>query len=390
MKKIGIITLNGGTNFGNKLQNYGLQAALKDFGYMPETIVNHFTDGVGGMRKKQPKKKNLSYYLEAIRSRLHYRYDLKNSCSSIVTDLVYSAVKKNRIKTSLNERNASFAEFEKNHLHFADKSIKTIDAEGFPIKDYAAFISGSDQIWNPNYSFTSAISFLQFADEKQRIAYAPSFGLGQIPAELREQYTLWLDSFSSLSVRENRGSEMIYELTGKNAPVVLDPTMLLTAERWRKFAKEPKQMYAEKYILTYFLGDMTRAYRKQIKRLAKQRKCKVINLLSIKEQAYSADPQEFLWYIDHADLICTDSYHGTVFSVLLEKPFLVFSRKDNDGNMSSRFQTICDLIGRTDIYYIDGEEYVCSPNYKEVKTRLEEKRAFSLSYLSEALRRAEM
>ena len=116
-------------------------------------------------------------------------------------------------------------------------------------------MTGSDQVWNPTYPYSPEPYFLTFARFGiKRIAYAPSFGVSQLDAGVHDQYRAWLNGIYRLSVRERHGAAIIKELTGRQAEVVLDPTLLLTESDWRMMAKNPKTR--EPYIFCYQLGEI--------------------------------------------------------------------------------------------------------------------------------------
>src|SRR5699024_7837720 len=119
-------------------------------------------------------------------------------------------------------------------------------------------------------------------------------------------------------------------LTGRKAEVVADPTLLLTKESWLIVAKPASNKPKESYLLTYFLGVVTAEVKEKIDEYARKYKLKVVNLAQPKNKKYYlTNPSEFLDYINSATLFLTDSFHGTVFSILFETPFIVTDRKGN-------------------------------------------------------------
>ena len=117
-----------------------------------------------------------------------------------------------------------------------------------------------------------------------------------------------------MSVREDTGKKIIEDLTNRDdIEVLIDPTMLLTIERWENVMKKPEQYRGEKYILCYFLGNLSDEKKEAINAIAKEKKCKIINLLDKNDLYYSSGPSEFLWLEKNAELICTDSFHSSVF-----------------------------------------------------------------------------
>lgn len=391
MRKIGIVTLNGGTNFGNKLQNYALQRVIAELGYQAVTLQNHVTEGIGVHRAESPTRRfDLSRYTRAVRSRLHYKYHLKNSKGGgLLWDCAFACLHRKKIKKTLSERDRVFRAFEAESIKLDPVPITDLAASNLNSEEYSAFVAGSDQIWNPYYSFTSAVSFLQFAQGKKRVAYAPSFGVSEVPQALTAQYAEWLLSIPSLSAREEQGVELIRRLTGRTAALVADPTMLLTEARWEEVAKKPGNFPSKDYILTYFLGDVTSEYWKEIRLIAKRHHCEIVNLLDIKQpQYYAAGPTEFVYYIRNAKYVCTDSFHGTVFAIMMHRPFAIFQRLDEDGNMQSRFATLLHNVGIEERHSENGIFHYDDIHYNDVDKKLESLRQSSIDFLSNALQLA--
>ena len=129
----------------------------------------------------------------------------------------------------------------------------------------------------------------------------------------------------------------------KECRSMCDPTMYLSAEKWRNVEKEPKsRLKNSPYILTYFLGDCEASYKIWVENLAEKNHMKIFELQN--EENFGIAPDEFLYLIDHAACVCTDSFHGTVFSLIFHTPFVVFERRDNFKTMSSRLSTLLTLF----------------------------------------------
>ena len=141
-----------------------------------------------------------------------------------------------------------------------------------------------------------------------------------------------------MSCREYEGSQIISRLTGKDVETVIDPTMMLTTKEWDKVIKKPDFHKDEKYVLLYFLGELTDENKKVISILEK-RGYKIVNILDVNSKYYVCGPSEFVWLIKHASLMITDSFHGSVFSILYQTPFISFNRKDKL-QMNCRINTL--------------------------------------------------
>ncbi len=186
---------------------------------------------------------------------------------------------------------------------------------------------------------------MTFAEKEKRIAYAPSFGVNEIPKEFENNYKDWLLNIPSISVREKAGAKIIEKLTGRKAEVVVDPTLLLTKDEWLAIATPAKNKTKNKFLLTYFLGDLTLESEYEIKKIAANENLEIINLANFNNpEVYTADPSEFLDYINTASIFFTDSFHGVVFSILLDTPFVVYERKGKSPSMNSRIDNLLSLF----------------------------------------------
>ncbi len=158
--------------------------------------------------------------------------------------------------------------------------------------------------------------------------------------------------FKEISVREEAGKKIVEDLTGrKDVEVLVDPTMLLTAEEWDNVSNKPEQLKTDKYILNYFLGELSEKRKNEIDRIAKENGCKIINMLDSNSPFYKTGPAEFLYLEKNAFLICTDSFHACVFSILYNRPFIVFEREDNNVSMNSRIDTLLNKFHLQDRRY---------------------------------------
>ena len=356
MKKIGIITLNGYHNYGNRLQNYATQEVLKSLGFFVETFL---------VKKINNKKQNN-----------------KKIWIKIPTKIL-SFLKSGSIRKMKKRRYNVFKTFTLNYIAETNFAITEKYIPDTLKDEYDYFITGSDQVWNPNYPEVSHIHFLTFAPKYKRIAFAPSFGVSKINPEYVDNYKKWISDIHRLSVREKDGARIIKELTGRDAVVLVDPTLLLTKEKWLSIAKESKNKPKSRFLLTYFLGEMPSKYRKQINKIAADNNLTVVNLNDIRdEKTYVIGPNEFIDYINSCSLLCTDSFHGTVFSILYEKPFIVYKRVGSSFSMYSRIETLLnkfDLNSRK-AENIKTNEDVFNIDYSHVPPILEKERNKALKF----------
>lgn len=388
--KIGIVTLVS-DNYGNKYQNYAVEQLFTKYGTV-ETFriaatgpASASTNQTSMWKKMRPK-----YMLEVIKCRLMGRYDIKNTGRSVAGNLLYVLMHKERLIKSKNERSKKFAEFTKKYLHLSERVIKPENCnENEWVQQYDCFVCGSDQIWNPTYVTTSELAFLSFAREKA-IALAPSFGLSYIPDDAKEKYKQWLNYVPILSVREEAGNKIIKDLTGRDAEVLLDPTMALQVSEWRKMATKPEQELPKKYVVCYFLGRVDKTYRRAIEGFAEQKGLSIVMLFDIESpEYYSFDPNEVLYCISHADYVLTDSFHGTVFSILFQKDFFVFERNEGALNMFSRIHTLLGKFRLEDRKYGKSTEDISEKQWEYVTHVLKEEQKRTLDYIEKSIERVE-
>lgn len=364
-KKVGIISLYGNNNYGNKLQSYALQKVLNNNDIYSENIVNF--PSLNNKRKRLIDV--LKYNIKAI------FYKIKKNIS--YEDALYIDEPSERIN--------NFYKFNEliNNTKYIFNFYKTRRLNKFD-----AFIVGSDQVWNPNYGGLKDLDLLTFTNKK-KISFSASFGINEIPDKYKEKAGDAIKRFDFLSVRENAGKNIIKELTGReDVEILLDPTMLLTANEWNKVAKQPKQYNGKKYILNYFLGNLSKERRKEIDKIAIENNCEIINLLEKNDPYYVCGPSEFLWLEKNAFLICTDSFHSSVFAILYNRPFIVFERQNQGkNNMNSRLDTLLSKFELNDRRY--NEKCITKENlqynYERAYQILEDERIKSKRFLEKAL-----
>lgn len=382
--------MRGGENFGNALQNYAVQTLLEQFNIQAVTMDNRTVSGFSQPPAKDSstmKKLSPSYIKTWLRVRLGKKYGSKNDRDFTLPALLNSQKTVSQYRAAQNRRKERFADFRSRMLHDDTVPMDKDSIDAAHITTFDAFVCGSDQIWNPNYPENSMIDFLQFAPEHQRIAIAPSFGTSSIPQSRREIFTQWLSSIPHLSVREDAGAKIIKDLTGREAQVLLDPTCALTKEEWLTFAREPARRPAGKYIFCYFLGNLTRRYVRFIRNYAKENKCEIVDIYDVHDLTYyDIDPQEFVWLLANAQAVFTDSFHGTAFSVNLQRPFVVFDRVEGGASMSSRITSILKKTGLEDRQYPNvSVENVEKTDFSNAAAVMKAQREVTKNYLRQAL-----
>ena len=282
------------------------------------------------------------------------------------------------------EREKYFIEFNKN-INFSRTTFNWFRLK--KIKDFDYFITGSDQVWNPNFGRLTDFDLLTFVEPQKRISFSASFGISNFPNEYNNKLKNALIDYKAISVREDAGKKIIENVVGrKDVEVLVDPTMLLTSDEWDKVAKKPEQLKTDKYILNYFLGELSEERKAEINQIARENNCEVINVLDKKSPFYCTGPSEFLYLEKHAFLICTDSFHSCVFAILYNRNFIVFGREDNTVSMNSRIDTLLTKFKLETRKYngrITEKDLVC--DYGEAYTILEKERQKADRFLKKAL-----
>lgn len=369
MKKVAILTLNGYYNYGNRLQNYATQEVLKSLGFDVVTIIYD--------RKTTTEKRLLKRI-----------YNLKNYSPTELHLKIYNKFWRSIRKNSITKRTEIFLKFTRDYIKETNYSISKVNIPPDLSDRYDYFVTGSDQVWKPSNLDGSSIFFLTFTEKYKRIAFAPSFGVSEIKPEYKESYKKWISAMHYLSVREDDGAKIIKDLTGRNAPVLVDPTLLLTREKWLSIARKADNKPEGKYLLTYFLGKIPFKYKKQIKAIVKKNNLEVINLNDIKEkETYETGPSEFINFINSCSVVCTDSFHGAAFSILFGKPFIVYQRIGSSQSMFSRIKTLLDKFDLNSriAENVRSAEQAFKIDYTHVQPILKSERDKAFNYLKEAL-----
>ena len=312
MKKIGIITLVDYKNYGNRLQAFAVQKTFKTLGFESELIKY----------RKEPYKEPFFIRFKII---IHYLLYLKSNLS------------KSYLK---NLRVYNFKEHSKAHYKESKKYVNPLNIDSEFHKKYSFLSVGSDQIWGWfNFDIVDFV-FLKFAPKEKRICFSPSFGNSTISEKYTKIFTQGLQGFNNISVRESSGAQIVKKLTNKEARVLCDPTMCISKTEWLKFANSHKKKPTEKFILTYFLGEKSPKVMNILANISEE--YEIIDLNSLKSpKFYAITPSEWVDYINSANLFLTDSFHGVVFSIIMQTPFAVYSRVGGE-SMQTRISNVLE------------------------------------------------
>ena len=380
--KIGITTYFNIKNYGSALQAFAMRTILKQNGHSVMFL---------NIKERHP--------IHCFFHKLHVAVVTVSKCIIFKeARKTYSEIKKLRLNTSsaINPKVSDmFSKFEDEFL--PSISLGRIELKRLAKTDeYGAFICGSDQIWSPLSPHLSGFKFLNFAPKRKRIAYAPSFGVSQIPTYNRNFIKKHLIEMEDISIREFDGAKLIKNLIGKNVPVLLDPTMLLTGEQWRRIYQTNTIIdNKEKYVLCYFFDEPSTEIVDKITSFAKSNNCKV-KVLSCSNKTFikngaeyvNAGPMEFVSLIDNAQYIFTNSFHGCVFSVLFSKRFIAFGRNHSKTvKQTSRIATLLNEVKSQDSFYKEGQIEFSFPNVERFDSCLEPLRTASIEYLLNCLKK---
>lgn len=332
MKTVGILTTFRQPNWGSVLQAYALQKIVDGLGYKSQVIdyiyPNAFHYSQGCPRQKKPL---LSLFKDSIKSLLRGTglYNVRKSKMELLNDFI------------LQNMNCS-------------KRISTKDALMRKLSHYDIYVSGSDQIWNPNTMYGDMSYMFDFVSPKAiKIAYSSSFSCDFIPVKYQSLYKKYLSKFLAISVRERNGIELAKRYSGlKDVQLVLDPTLLIDKNGWKKIAAKSSNIaLPKKYILFYMLAYTYSPVEKMVELLSfvqKKYACPIVSLNrkpngfegEFIDIAYSNEIgiPEFLHLFENAEMVVTSSFHGTAFSLNFGKPFIALENGKSTYRVNQQVQ----------------------------------------------------
>lgn len=253
---------------------------------------------------------------------------------------------------------------------------------------------GSDQVWNSAVFYVDPFYYLRFAPREKRIAFAPSFGRNYVPDYNRKKIARYISELKCVSVRETSGAQIIKQLVNRDAVVLLDPTLLLNAEEWTS-ALALNASADSAYLLAYFLDKPSGQTVEKIKKISKKQKLKIICLPYVFDEfdfgnPANAGPCKFVEYIKNAKFVCTDSFHGTAFSLNFNIPFYTFERNyKNAGKQSARIESLLEMTKQTDRYEPEDIEKCMDISFEKTNCFFSEERIKAREYLIKAISSAE-
>lgn len=374
-------------NYGTLLQAYALQKAIEKLGH-ENYILND--------------QRVLEQFKREHKSTAVKNAENCNAHAGVVSRLASLAAHPGRIKkaviarTDRDKYTRPYEESQKLCGEFKETSLKIYsDIDPYNLEAlndrFDAFIAGSDQVWSAFESIFNPYYFLEFAN-KRKISYAPSLGTDKIPTSISEKIKELLSDFYAVSARERISAEQLTELTGKNVEWVADPTLLHDGKFWHEFASEVPER-KKKYLLCYFLENRE-WYFDYAYSVAKKLGLKIVlipnnwdYISSEYVTEYGVGPKEFVSLFEHADYVLTDSYHGSIFSLIFEKDFQYFLRFKPDDPASQNIR-IESLFGYLQLNNIISSEHGCDIihlNHSEISTLIEKLRKESWIYIGNNL-----
>ena len=384
-KKVGIVSCYFKHNYGSMLQAYATQKILDDMNIENETInIDKNIDFSNGKKK---------YYMGQV-----FNFQFIKSKLGMIKLKLDKKINKNLGK-NISIRDKKYEEFRKNfRLTEPYKTYAELNEKAE--KDYSSVIVGSDQLWLPVNVVADYYTLNWVPEDVNKVSFSTSFGVSVIPEKYKEEYKKFLNRINYLSTREVAGQKIIKELTGRDAILVCDPTLLFNKNEWMSIQKE-EPIIKGKYIFCYFLGKNIE-HRKFAERLKEKTGYKIVSLnhadeyvkysdMFADEAPYDVGPAEFLNMIRNAEYVCTDSFHGTVFSLINNVKFFTFRRYSNKSKVStnSRIDSLLGIVNLKE-RLINGDEDVEKEiekkiDFENVNMKLEEFRNTSKEFLKNAL-----
>ncbi|MBQ2969062.1 MAG: polysaccharide pyruvyl transferase family protein [Bacteroidaceae bacterium] len=360
--KIGILTWHYYPNFGSGLQAFALQKLISDIGYDVK-IINY----------RNPLYGRRVWWKDILKCVLHNTVGLFN----------------NRLyeKTLLGTKR-----FQNKYLS-QTKRIECPENISGIVKDFSCLVYGSDQIWAPN-AYNPIYMGRYVPEHLRKVSYAASIGLNDIPSDLVDTYKENLSSYYAVAVREEEGKDLLKKKCDIDATVVLDPTLMVGADVYRKMQRRVKGIKG-KFIYCYFLNK-EHQYRKKVEEYAHEHNLQIVGSSDKNTDAEwmtkltNIGADQFLWLVNNAETIFTDSYHGSIFSLLFHKNLWTFVRFEENSPVcqNSRIRQLQNNfnIGHRVISARDTIDDSKSIDFEYFEKRLSELRLESTSYIKASLR----
>lgn len=367
-KKIGILTFHNAHNYGAVLQAYALKTKLNRMGH-EATVLNYRNKYIGRNYKKVF---HIDFWKRDI---LPSRW---GKVLREVRDVFYGL-------SEWQKQWQVFEDFTNEKLLDGEKRQLTL--EEVAAKDIDVYVLGSDQIWARELTHgMDPAYFGQFAPDKAKISYAASVPNGSIPENEKPYFKQYLQSLSHISVREEKLAVSLRELTGREVETVIDPTLLLEKEDYQELLHE-KPLKQGDYVFAYFVVE-NETLSRLAKKAAELMGCELVELhykktptINGKHMVFDAGPREFLTYIKDAKMVLTNSFHGTVFSILFQKKFYSVYKENG------RIENLLGFLGLADRHITEesGIRLDDEIDYRASEDRLAEYRRKSVEFLAKGI-----
>lgn len=347
---VGVITLVGRFNYGNRLQAYATYAIYEGVGLAP------------------------------VQLELSKRFVFIDELKLFVKKLLGIHID-NPEKLMTPERTKAFRNFDSKMV-----SKLVSDKHDRFLKSLSYVSIGSDQVWNPNFIKHYEDWYMaELFPVAHKVALAPSIGLGDLEPAQKKRLAAALKGFARVSVRERRGSELIKECSGIDAEVICDPTLVLTAHEWRGVAAggcTPD----EPYVFTYLLGGVGFEAADVLDKVTDHGRIPVVPLSDRQKPGEpDAGPAEFIDLIDNATHVVTDSFHAAVFSSILQTPLTIVHR-EGGASMFSRLEQLSEMLGIEEkVYGSPSYDLALAGEYNGVPEAINHERERFMAYLEECL-----
>lgn len=371
-RKVLLTTVFSGYNYGSSLQALAGKIILQEMGYDCQLVA----------QKSLVKGRDIR--LGKLLTILTRSLLLRGKTGSKALSTYQGSYNKTMIGDSV-ER---FARFTEEILQPQYLSWKGLEKAAKVCK---ACFAGSDQIWNSSTMYVDPMYYLRFAPLEKRVAFAPSFGRDFVADYNKEKMSRWIGEFAHLSVREDSGVTLIKEMTGKDAIQLIDPTLMVNGEKWKRTLEIADKK--DNYILAYFLDNPSDKARKVILELKEALHCVVIGIpyqfedMSYCDKVVPTGPIEFLDLVNNAKCVITDSFHGTAFSINLHTPFFVFGRAYGSAHsQNSRVESILRKMKMQDRFEpTDAFDNMKKLDFEHSERVLWEERQKAREYITNAL-----
>lgn len=370
--KIKLVSIHSAHNYGSVLQAYALQEKLKEYSNDVQ-IIDY-----------RPNYFETQYKMFSIK--VYKRY--KGSLSKILHFGWRILRWGNRYK-----KYRKFENFIKNNYSLTRKytSYQQL-VKDTPEAD--VYFSGSDQIWNTDITegFDKTY-YLEFAkEEKIKASYAASLGRKEIDGKYEEEYKDAFNKLNYIAVREEQAKKELEKYTDKNIWVTIDPTLLHEKQVWNHIATKSKIQIKEKYIFVYILEE-NEEFVKIVNKLSQYLNLKVISISKKRrfenEEIYSeAGPEDFINFFKNAEFVITNSFHGTVFSLIYEKRNCIVPHLKTGERMCNLMRKV-GLEERIikSVEQLDLEKITQAIDYEEVKKQIESERKKAEDYIKTVLKK---